>query len=177
MPNPSPGGLLALDLSLTTGWSYGCFGERPIFGHWFLGRMDNSGAALAVLEDQTNDAIELYRPRALVYEAPLPAKHNPSSSDVIELLLQLAGIVKLISVRHQLPYYHQHVGEARKRVLGAVPRGKSEVVKPIIIDWAQRRGWATRQDDEADSLLLLQYATVVLDRTRQAHFHRHGDIL
>jgi len=147
----SPGGILALDLSLQTGWAYGCFNERPVWGNWCLGRMESSGEALAVLEDYCDDVIKRFRPRLVVYEAPIPAKHNPSSSAVIELLLQLAGVAKLISVRHRLPYFHQNVGEARRAVLGAAPKGKTEVVKPQIIAWAARRGWAA-QDDEADDV-------------------------
>jgi Holliday junction resolvasome RuvABC endonuclease subunit len=174
---PSGNGIIALDLSLTTGWAYGCFGERPVWGNWRLGRMESSGEALAVLEDYVHEAILKYQPRLLAYEAPIPAKHNPSSSAVIELLIQLAGIAKLISVRHRIPYFHQNVGEARKRVLGTAPRGKSDEVKPVIIDWAKGRGWNPVQDDEADALLLLSYATVVKDKTGKAHFMRHGDVI
>ena len=112
---PSTGGILALDLSLQTGWAYGCFGERPVWGNWLLGRMDASGEALAVLQDHANQVMREYRPRAIAYEAPIPAKHNPSSSAVIELLIQLAGMAKVIAVRHQVPYFHQHAGGPQAR--------------------------------------------------------------
>lgn len=175
---PGPGGVLALDLSLTTGFAYGNLGERPIWGHWNIGKMSSSGEALAVLEDHCDDAIRLHRPRALVYEAPIPANRSKNGADTIELLLQLCGIAKLISVRHGIPYYHQNVTQARSKVLGKSPRGKSEEVKPVIIEWAKGRGWDVRgQDDEADALLLLQCAVVTLDRTKAGHFFKHGDTL
>lgn len=171
----APGGLLTLDLSLTTGWAYGSLGEKPVWGNWFLGKMAAAGEALAVLEDHCDDAIRLHRPRALVYEAPIPANRSKNGADTIELLIQLCGIAKLIAVRHGIPYYHQNANEARSKVLGKAPRGKSEEVKPVIIGWAKGRGWDVRgQDDEADALLLLQYAVVKMDRTNAGHFFKHG---
>lgn len=184
---PAAGGILTLDLSLTTGWGYGCLGQRPIWGVWPLGVMARSGEALAVLEDHCDDAIKLHRPGALVYEAPVPANRSKNGADTIELLLQLCGIAKLIAVRHGIPYFHQHCGEARKAVLGRDPKGPSATIKPIIIDWARRRGWDLRGlvvggetigvDDEADALLLLQYAAVTRDRTGRAHFFKQGELL
>ncbi len=184
---PAPGGILALDLSLSsTGYSYGAWGERPIFGHWKIGSLSHPGEAYAVLEDYCDDAIKVFRPRALVYEAPLPThrqidKSNPnatrSTNEIAITLIRLGGIVELIAVRHGLKYYHQSCTEARRHVLGKAPTGKSEQVKPIIMDWARRRNWAVTCDDEADALVLLAYAAVKLDSTNSAHFHRHGELL
>jgi Holliday junction resolvasome RuvABC endonuclease subunit len=172
---PAPGGILALDLSLTTGFAYGVFGERPVWGHWQIGRMEASGEALAVLEDHCDDAIRWHRPRALVYEAPIPANRSSNGAYTIELLLQLAGIAKLIAVRHGIPYYHQNLTQARSKVLGKAPRGKTEEIKSVIIQWAAGRGWDVgKQDDQADALLLLAYSSVILDKTGKAHFNRYG---
>ena len=184
---PKPGGILSLDLSMSsTGWSVGDFGERPVFGHWELGRMSDQGSAYAVLEDRIDDAIKIYRPRLVAYEAPLPThrkidKQNPhatrQTNDIAIMLIRLGGVVELICARHEIAYYHQNCTEARRKVLGRVPTGKSEQVKAEIMAWARRRGWQIKNDDEADSLLLLQYAVVEKDRSSRAHFNRHGDIL
>jgi hypothetical protein len=172
-----PGGVLTLDLSLTVGWAYGCLGQRPNFGHWFLGKMARPGAVYAVLEDEIDDAIKLHCPAHVVYEAPF-APQIQTSVEVGKLLLGLCAIVELICCRHTIECHHQEVRRARKAVLGSNPSGGPRVVKPIIMDWAKRRGWDTAgQDDAADALVLLQYAVVKLDRTGSAHFMKHGETL
>jgi hypothetical protein len=182
----SAGGILSLDLSLSsTGFAYGCYGERPVFWAKPVGKLAAPGEAYAVLEDYCDAAIRAHKPRAVTYEAPLPTHRKinkegdgaRSTNEIAITLIRLGGIVELISTRHRLPYYHQDVTEARRRVLGAVPRGKSEAVKPVIMAWARGRGWDVQHDDEADALVILAYSTVILDRTRKAHFHRHGEIL
>jgi len=174
---PKPGGILSLDLSLTTGFAYGGWGERPVFGHWNLGKMMNGhGTICCRLEDHIHDAIEFHRPRAIVYEAPfIPMRQE--NANVGKLLLGLATATEMASTRQSLPVYDQTANQARAKVLGKAPTGGADRIKPVIIAWAKSRGWATEQDDEADALILLVYAVVKLDNTRTAHFHRHGDVL
>ena len=170
-----PGGILALDLSLTTGHAYGRLGERPVWGHWNLGRMAEGGAVYARLEDEIDDAIKIHRPRLIAYEAPLPANRQ-NQNNVAKLLLGLPAIVELICYRHSIPHYFQHAGEARKNVLGKAPTGPG--LKGVIIDWAKSRSWDVRgQDDAADALLLLAYATVIKDTSGKVSFNRYGEAL
>lgn len=77
----------------------------------------------------------------------------------------------------------KHCGQARSKVLGKDPRGTTNQIKQEVMDWAIRRGWHVGTlddpgaDDEADTLLLLAYATVKLDRTGKAHHFNHGSVL
>jgi hypothetical protein len=169
-----PGGILALDLSLSTGWAYGQLGEKPNWGRWSLGRVAEGGAVFARLEDEIDDAIRLHRPRALIYEAPLPANRQ-NDNTTAKLLLGLPAVVELIAYRHRIECFWQNAIQARSKVLGKAPRGKSQDIKPVIMAWAKARGWDTHgQDDAADALLLLVYATVIRDRTGQAHYFKQG---
>lgn len=174
---PAPGGILTLDLSLTTGWAYGSLGEKPCWGHWFLGKMERPGRVYACLEDEIDDAIRLHQPRHIVYEAPF-APQAQTNAQVGKLLLGLPAIVELIAERHTVQCSFQQVTQARKAVLGHSPTGGAAKVKPVIMGWAKGRGWDTRgHDDAADALLLLVYSAVQLDRTGQAHFFRQGEML
>ena len=170
-----PGGILSLDLSLTTGWSYGVLNQKPVWGHWSLGRMAQPGAVYAVLEDQIDDAIKLFRPSQIVYEAPF-APQAQTNAEIGKLLLGLCAIVELIACRHDVVCSHQQVTTARKAILGKNPTGGAAKVKPVVMEWAQKRGWRA-QDDEADSLLLLAYAVVIADKTGTASFFRYGETL
>lgn len=173
---PGPGGVLSLDLSLTTGAAYGRLGERPWWTHWSLGKMARPGVVYARLEDEIDDAIRLHRPAHIVYEAPF-APQQQSKADVGKLLLGLCAIVELIACRHSIECSYQEVRQARSKVLGRNPTGGADKVKPVIMEWARGRGWRTYQDDEADALLLLAYSVVQLDRTGTAHFMKHGEVL
>jgi Holliday junction resolvasome RuvABC endonuclease subunit len=171
-----PGGILSLDLSLTTGAAYGRLGEKPWFGHWYLGKMAQPGAVYARLEDEIDDAIKMFRPAQIVYEAPF-APQAQTNAQVGKVLLGLCAIVELIACRHDVVCSHQEVRTARKAVLGKSPIGGAGKVKPVIMEWARKRGWAVTQDDEADALLLLAYAVVITDKTRTASFFRYGELL
>jgi Holliday junction resolvasome RuvABC endonuclease subunit len=172
-----PGGILALDLSLSSGWGYGMLGERPSWGRWSLGKMaDGHGVVCARLEDHIDDAIRLHRPRALVYEAPFISERQSNAATAF-LLLGLATVAELIATRHEIQCHKFTSDQVRSKVLGKVPRGKAKIVKPIIMAWCRERGWDTHQDDEADALCLLQYACVALDRSGKVSFFRSGDKL
>jgi Holliday junction resolvasome RuvABC endonuclease subunit len=173
---PAPGGILALDLSLTVGWSYGVLGQRPVWGHWLLGRMAEGGAVYARLEDEIDDAIKLHRPATVVYEAPF-APQQQSKANVGRLLLGLCTVAELIAYRHGVRCFEADVRTCRKQVLGSNPTGGAAKVKPVIMAWAERRGWKGVQDDEADALCLLQHSVVFLDRTSGGHFFKHGETL
>ncbi len=174
-----PGGVLACDLALRSGWAYGDLNQRPVWGSWNLGKMaDGLGTVFCRLEDEMHDAIVLHRPRAVVYEAPFIAGRQ-QHAEVAKLLMGLATVAEMISSRHSVRCYHQTANQARSKVLGKAPTGGSDKIKPVIIAWARGRGWdlAPNEDDEADALLLVQYGAVILDTTRKASFYRHGDKL
>jgi hypothetical protein len=182
---PSPGGALCLDLSFSsTGYAYGCLGEKPVFGSQTIGKLDRPGRAYAVLEDHCDDWIRTFQPSCVVYEAPLPTnrKSKPGentrqTNDSAIGQIRLGAIVELISQRHEVRCFHQHCGAARAKVLGSNPTGKSDAIKAKIMAWARDRGWQVRVSDEADALVLLAFSIVKLDTTGKAHFFRHGELL
>lgn len=138
---------------------------------------DGLGTVFCRLEDEMHDAIQLHRPRAVVYEAPFIASRQ-QHAETAKLLMGLATVAELICARHSVRCYHQTANQARSKVLGKAPTGGSDKIKPVIMEWAKGRGWDVKgQDDEADALLLLQYAVVQLDTTRKVSFYRHGDVL
>lgn len=159
---PDPGGIITLDLSLSTGWAYGCVRDsNPISGVWVLpSQARNSAAPYVALENELEDAIARYRPHQVVCATPLLAKRQTTH----RLLIGLTITTESCCYRQGIDYREQAEQTIRKAVLGraSFPRGQMKVA---VLDWCRARGWNLDNDDEADARVVWQYAVDLVRNT------------
>lgn len=156
-----PGAILALDLSLTTGFALGHACDRePLSGVWSL-PSGNQGAAFDALEHNLADAIEVHAPSLVFMEAPLVAMVQTSA----RLLLGLAAHVESTCWRYSVPCREETVQKIR---LVATGRGhfKKGMAKAHVAEWCRNRGWSPCDDNAADALVAWQYAISEMTRRR-----------
>jgi Holliday junction resolvasome RuvABC endonuclease subunit len=155
------GTILALDLSLKTGFAVGRDGGRLVWGVWNLGKQDDSGSGLrfSKLAGELEDAITVHAPELVVYEAPAGKRGMGTA----RLLLALCGIVEMVSSEAGIRYREEHVGTVRKLVLGHGRPQAAEGAHPKspMLDWCRAQGWDVESDDAADALILLRYAHIL----------------
>lgn len=161
------GGILALDLSLTTGFAYGGLRENsPFFSRWRLnGGIARMGEAWVDLQNKIEDFLALQRPEFVVYALPF-AKQQTSA----RLGLGLAAHTESSCFRMEVPCFEVQESTARKNILG---RGsfterneRREIIKgsgrknakEAVMDWCINKGWAIRDDNEADACVMWEYA-------------------
>lgn len=167
--------LLALDLARTLGWSVGtpdgveAFGrhELPKVAPWELGEY---GMAARVLFRRMLTEIA---PEHIVYEAPIlrsgkiktrgNGKQFVATVDTPQKLRKMYGLpweLEIEATRAGIPIREAGISEVRKHFLmGKVPR-TSEECKVAVKVMARRRGWLVEDDNEADSLAVLDFELV-----------------
>ena len=163
-----PGGVLALDLSLTTGWCYGGLNDRdPVSGLWLLPRVQDLGAQFAALDNEVDDALTLFHPSVVLTEAPMYDKLQTSA----RLLIGLANIVLAAAWRHGVRANEQAAPTIRRAVLGRGSFGDPDPTNPrrrlngtanakrAVIAWCHAQGWTQITDhNEADARVTWRYA-------------------
>lgn len=158
MSGPGPGGVLALDLSRTTGWAYGGINDRePISGVWHLPGLDNLGRAFCALVSELEAACSAYQPGWVIAERPLFEKRQTSAS----LLQGLSYHAESTCFRLRIPFADESSTTIRARVMG---RGRfpTGTAKDHVIAWCARQGWTGLGDDEADARVTWIYGCLLL---------------
>lgn len=164
---PAPGGILALDLSLTTGVAYGGVRDTtPEFGRWRLnGGIARMGEAWVDLQNKMDDFCAIVRPSLVVYALPY-AKMQTTA----RLGLGFAAHAESACYRLDIDVREIPEGTARKAVLGRGHFAQRDDDKKIIkgsarreakkasVEWCENKGWAVRDDNEADALVVWTYA-------------------
>lgn len=161
MAPPTPGGILALDLSLSTGWAYGGMNDlEPISGTWLL-RADGdtereAGKWFAALDNEVADAIDIFQPSEVIMEAPLGSKRQTSA----RVLLGLACHAESCCYRKSVSISEQHVQTVRLDVLGCgrFPKGQA---KAYVAAWVRLQGWEVETDDEADARVVWCFGQMI----------------
>jgi Holliday junction resolvasome RuvABC endonuclease subunit len=169
-----PGGILALDVSTRTGWSYAHWqqNEPPVYGVWELGKTDNLGRLLSCMMSVLEDAIAVHQPSLVVFESPI-VKNQTSA----RALLYLCGAVELACYENgPVECREAAAPTARKLVLGSGQfykrDGEGAIMtdrkgkrlsenKSVAIAWCRAQGWSPQDDNAADSLVLLKYAQIM----------------
>ncbi len=151
------GGVFALDLSTHTGWAYGHRDDdRPIGGVWELGSMANLGRVGVCLENELGDALDLLKPRVVIFESPLPARAQ-THEKTARLLLGCPLLVEAECYRHDIPtVVEASVEEVRKAILGR-SRFPRDEVKQVVRTWCREQGWPFSNDNLCDAALLWRY--------------------
>lgn len=161
------GGILALDLSLTTGYAYGGLrANAPLVGRWFLnGGLANMGEAWVDLQNRVEDFIVLNKPSLIVYALPY-AKVQTTA----RLGLGLAAHAESSGYRMEVKVREIPEGTARKGVLGRGYFADRDAEKKIIkgsarrnaksaaMTWCEGKGWAVRDDNEGDACIIWEFS-------------------
>jgi len=161
------GGILALDLSLSTGWAYGGLRvNAPLIGRWFLnGGVRDMGQSWVDLQNRLEDFITLQKPSLIVYALPY-AKVQTTA----RLGLGLAAHAESSCWRLEVQVREIPEGTARKHVLGRGGFAERDDRKQIIkgsarknakaasMAWCEGKGWPVRDDNESDACVLWEFA-------------------
>ncbi len=161
------GGILALDLSLTTGWVYGGLRTTtPRIGRWFLnGGIHDMGEAWVDLQNRLEDFIEVQRPSLIVYALPY-AKVQTTA----RLGIGLAAHAESSGWRMEVKVREIPEATARKQVLGRGGFAQRDQHKRIIkgsarknaknagMAWCEGRGWPVRDDNESDACVIWEFS-------------------
>lgn len=159
-----PGLVLALDLSLRTGWAIGRPNEKPRWGVWELGRpdQDGDGRRFSCLASSLEDAFAAFDPDEVIYEAPISRQQTSA-----RLLIGLGAVVEMICSERSIRYCEEHVGTVRKEVIGrggfraTEDASASMQAKAAVAAWCTSQGWRVTDDNSADALVLLRYRHVL----------------
>ncbi|HTI81806.1 MAG TPA: hypothetical protein VL614_15260 [Acetobacteraceae bacterium] len=184
-----PGGILALDISLSTGWALGHphSNDKPAGGVWKLGTMKDRAGNLQLgylgscMMNQVETVLYSHAPVRVVFESPVSKAQTTD-----RLLKYLCGAVEIACFEAGVPCFEVGAPTARAMVLGrgTFPRpwkgeGKwvmrkvrgsktDEKQKVLVGDakqevgiWCQEQGLNPTDDNHADALLLLRYACIM----------------
>lgn len=166
------GGILTLDLASQTGWAYAPPSILRVWprGVWRPGVVvppvvsgthriappkTAFGQFFAAFEDWLGDQIWLYRPDAVVFEAPLP---HQSSQDAARRALGLVATTE--KVCHQ-----KGIRAVREQANNTVKKhftGNGRAQKPDMLKACRDRGWNPTDDNEGDAQALLELAVRLL---------------
>ena len=156
---PRLGGILFLDLALSTGWAYGHPGDaRPTWGVCKLPGHISRGAAGMALENELDAHLDTLKPVRIGYEAPLPANLQTDAQSAF-VLIGLAMLVESCAHRWSVPLVSRQSQQVRQAVIGRSyltdeekrSRPKPSVKKAIVLPWITKMGWSINQHDAADA--------------------------
>jgi hypothetical protein len=158
-------GILALDLSKrSTGWACWMPGdENPHYGRWVLGsEFTGDGQTYCKLHECLMHLRMISRFEQIYFEQPLQqqALTGHTNIDTLRVLTGLAAHTESYAYAMGLrTVMAVHQASWRKHFIGRMPRGtKTKTWKDYSRERCAQYGWATRTDDEADALGILDYA-------------------
>jgi hypothetical protein len=159
---PGGGGVLALDISLSTGW---CWGDErhlvtgPVWGVWLLPPNAALGRRLVAFENELADAISLHQPAVIAIEAPMPAGVK-GSAETARLLLCLAGTAEATAYRWERKFIALAVQTVRADVCGRCwlteleSRAGLNVKDQIVAPWVAKMGWHITDNNARDAAVV-----------------------
>lgn len=170
--------VLALDLATTTGWAEGEAGGKVRSGRVRFAPPGSSPAAVfAGAQEWIEARLKAFRPRVIVYEAPLPATvvHGRTNADTAQLLLGLPAIIE--AGAHRSGVYDiraANVQDVRGYFLGPNRRRlKRHEAKTATLRMCRAMGLEVDDDNEADAVALWFYASGILNPRLHQH---HGEL-
>jgi Holliday junction resolvasome RuvABC endonuclease subunit len=151
--DPPLGGVLCLDLSLTTGFAYGMRTDRgPAFGIWKLPRIGGEGARGAYFENTLARMLYDCQPSNLVLEAPLPLPAQ-THMKTCEQQLGLRQLAYVEAWRAKVPVSEISALTVRMELMGTARFRKNEV-KAEVMKFIRARGWMVTDHNAADACML-----------------------
>lgn len=169
--------VLALDLAKLTGWAVGSQAGVEGFGvHEFPSTGENVGEYGMAARITFRRMLAEVEPDEAIYEAPIlrpgTAKINGKGRAYLEIrdtpqkLQKIYGLPWEFQIechRAGIKVQEADMGRIRRHFLfGKVPRTTVEIKLAVKV-MARMRGWAVRDDNEADALATLDYQLAVID--------------
>lgn len=151
------GGIVALDLASATGVAAWAPGEARPRCTTVQMKDGDIGVFLSSWHNWLSGFLDLEQPEWVYYEAPWI---GPSTSQTVaEKLMNLAGHTAFVARRHNCLYKPVNNAKIRKHFLALKPgEEKRDQIKTMTVLTCQKKGWAPRNDNEADALALLDWA-------------------
>jgi Holliday junction resolvasome RuvABC endonuclease subunit len=155
--HPAPGGVLALDLGGTIGWSYGPIEMRhPVSGHVILrveGEIECDRFMRA--SNAVYELLEKHGPTTVIVEAPLNIAAM-NGDRAARQQLGLVGVASAEIARYGLRPLEFSADLVRYELLGRqrFPKG---TVKDHVWAWCRANGYRPEDHNEADSIALWAY--------------------
>jgi crossover junction endodeoxyribonuclease RuvC len=141
---------LALDLGTTTGWAAG-IGKNMFSGVWNLkpGRFEGGGMRFLKFQGFLNEVHKNVTLKRVVFEEV----RRHAGTDAAHVYGGLMGTLTAWCEENKIPYEGVPVGTIKK-----FWTGNGAAKKEAMIAQAVSRGFAPRDDNEADALALLHFA-------------------
>lgn len=154
--------ILALDLATNFGWSKLFLGTIKSSSYRLPSTGPDVGRFLCAYEDW---ALEHFPGMDLiVYEAPIMIIRSEKDGGglgndpiVTEKLMGLVCETQRIAHRLGIRCVKEYASRVRKHFLGSA-RGKTKELKARVVAECHARGWMVKDDDEADSRALMDFA-------------------
>lgn len=166
------GGILAFDLGAWTGWAHATPGAieawpPPVPGR--VGPLEGVSYGCRHWEAPVHIPFRAFavkmladlRPRAVVVEAPLPAKAQKSHAAARDAL-QMQGALEGACDEAGVLLYEEWISTIKKHFCGT---GRAD--KKAIEDRCRQRGWTPSRHDTADALAILDRAVWMLHLRHQ----------
>lgn len=162
-----PGGILAIDIGLRTGWAYGHPGGvlRPAWGFWRMpDEVESDGMRGMRFQNALADRLALLRPSVLAFAVRVGMIQTSAY-----LLTGLAFCAEVEAERQNVRSVKVAEGAARKAVLGRgsfgardtkgklVKGASSDATKDAVMAYCERMHWDVPNHDVGDALVILQY--------------------
>lgn len=153
LANMPSGGVLALDLSRTTGWAYGPIDAvNPACGSWHLPSTGGEGARFAAFENVLCETLDAYQPAKMLLEAPLALPgHNSMQVSCQQFGLRALAYVE--AYRASCAVSEIGATNVRQALLGQAWFAKDQV-KKIVVAYCRRRGALVRDHNAADAVMV-----------------------
>lgn len=156
--------VLCYDLATTTGWCEGVPGGEPRYGSVRFAPAGSSQAAIFAGALQVfTDRLRTFRPRTVVYEAPLAPNvmRGKTNFSTTRILLGLPAILECVCYRLGIWDVREvSVQDVRQHFLGA---RRPQNPKRAVIERCRALGYEPQDDNCADAIGIWHFATALID--------------
>lgn len=161
------GGVLALDLSGTTGWAYELEDAAlPLFGRWFLPNVGGEGMRYAAFENEMARFMVDQQPSHVILEAPISLGSFAGDNNARSVNQQrgLRAIAYSECYRASCSITEIGVMTVRDAVIGhRIAKGES---KRTVMQWAKLIGLPVVDDNQADACAVWIWRQAQMRRSR-----------
>lgn len=167
--------VLALDVATTTGFAFGDVGllppatdleiaaqggsKQPHSGSQRMGsKNSDNGMVFQKYREWLEDMITLHNPDVVVFEAPYMDNRFFNTA---QRLFGMAGVTESVCAEKKVKCFSANIGRTRKYFCGT-GNAKTKVIKKLVQDACDLRGWTYVDDNEADALGVWEYTAACL---------------
>lgn len=144
---------LALDIATRTGWA--CSGGNGASGVIDLSAHKGHYPALGcAFQEELLGLLTVTRATHAMIERPF----HRGNGTAVYLLTGLVFLAHTVCYEQGVASTEATVWDVR-RAIGVPPKAKRALAKPLVLAWARKQGYQPADDNEADALALLHFAT------------------